>query len=141
VGSAGLEPATNGAVALLYLMRELFSLPIPVPALRKQVPEWWRTFYSTNVTAFLYGLGLGIGYATYLSYGTSIVVSLAAIASGDVVVGALICGAFGVARSVAVALGEPVERLDAISTSRLLPSVNSLVLCLLGATAIALLWS
>jgi hypothetical protein len=66
---------------------------------------------------------------------------VAAVASGDVVVGTLICSAFGVARSAAVGQAGPVERLDEISTTRILPAVNSLVLSLLGATAIALILS
>src|SRR5919108_412641 len=49
------------AVAALYALRELFGLPIPLPDRRKQVPEWWRRFFGPSATAFLYGLGLGVG--------------------------------------------------------------------------------
>ena len=42
------------------------GLPVPVPQLRRQVPDWWRTFFPPHVAAFLYGIGLGPGFLTYL---------------------------------------------------------------------------
>src|SRR4029453_15438710 len=57
-----------GASAAAYLARE-FGAPVPVPQLRRQVPDWWRTFFPPNVAAFLYGIGLGPGFLTYLSHG------------------------------------------------------------------------
>jgi hypothetical protein len=116
------------AVALVYLLREAAGLPIPIPSLRTQVPDWWRTFYSRNTTALLYGLGLGVGYFTYLSYGTFIVVTVAVVMSGDALAGALVVGSFGLARSVAVALAGPVERVEELSTSSLPPSANALAM-------------
>src|SRR5688500_3992693 len=54
--------------ALIYLLRETFRLPIPTFDRKQQVPEWWRTFYSKPVASLLYGLGLGVGFATYLTF-------------------------------------------------------------------------
>jgi hypothetical protein len=107
-------------VALIYAVRELFRLPIPLPDLDRQVPEWWRTFFSRNVAAFFYGLGLGIGFLTFLSFGTYVAVAVAALVSGEAALGALVCGAFGLARGLSAAasatsLGnqdELLERLD-----------------------------
>ena len=124
------------AVALVYLLREVVGLPIPVPSLRKQVPAWWRTFYSRNTTALLYGLGLGVGYFTYLSYGTFVVVSIAVVMSGDALIGALVTGCFGLARSTAVALAGPVERVEELATSSIPPSANAVALG--GCCALAL---
>jgi hypothetical protein len=129
------------AIALLYLLREAFGLPIPVPSLRKQVPAWWRTFYSRNTTALLYGLGLGVGYFTYLSYGTFVVVSIAVVVSGDPLTGALVGGCFGLARSAAVALAGPVERVEELSTSSIPPSANALALGLCCALALVVVLS
>ena len=53
------------SAAALYVAREL-GAPVPVPQLRRQVPDWWRTFFPLHVAAFLYGLGLGPGFLTYL---------------------------------------------------------------------------
>jgi hypothetical protein len=48
----------------------------------------------------LYGAGLGIGFLTYLSAGTLVVVALAAIASGSPAAGALIVAPFGLVRGL-----------------------------------------
>jgi len=100
------------AVALsagLYLLREAFGVPIPVPEARRQVPDWWRTFFSRNVTAFLYGAGVGIGFFTYLGHGTLLVVSIAATASGRPLIGALLLAPFGLVRALSIAVGARTE--------------------------------
>src|SRR6266511_3831595 len=68
-------------VAVLYLVGEATVLPVPVPQFRRQVPQWWRTFFSVPVAAFLYGAGLGVGFLTYLAHGTLVVVAVAVAAS------------------------------------------------------------
>ncbi len=90
--------------ALVYCVREIFSLPIPVPDRHQQVPLWWRSFYSPSVTAVLYGFGLGIGYLTYLSYGTYFVVTIAAFVSGNPLVGMVLCAPFGLGRALSVVI-------------------------------------
>jgi putative oxidoreductase len=83
----------------LYVAREL-GVAVPVPQLRRQVPDWWRTFFPPHVAAFLYGVGLGPGILTYLGHGTLIVVSVAAVASGHPLVGAALLAPFGLARGL-----------------------------------------
>jgi hypothetical protein len=90
-------------IAGLYALRELARVPIPIPDLRRQVPEWWRTWFSPQAAAFLYGLGLGVGFATHLRHGTLVAVSAAALATGDPLLGALMVAPFGLARSIALA--------------------------------------
>src|SRR2546423_12691777 len=66
-----LGPLIVAGIALLYFLREGFALrAIPIFDRRSQVPEWWRSFYSPPVAAFLYGVGLGAGFFTYLTFGT-----------------------------------------------------------------------
>jgi len=97
-GAAGLVAiATVGA---LYLAREAFGLPVPVPQLRRQVPDWWRTFFPFAPAAFLYGMGLGVGFFTFLAHGTLVVVSAAALASGRPALGAALLAPFGLARGL-----------------------------------------
>ena len=76
------EIVAIAGVGVLYLARVAFGLSIPVPQLRRQVPDWWRTFYGPHVAASLYGAGLGIGFLTFLRYGTYIAVCTIAVASG-----------------------------------------------------------
>ena len=110
-----------GGVAALYVARER-GAPVPVPQLRRQVPDWWRTFFPPHVAAFLYGLGLGPGFLTYLGHGTVVVVAVAAFASGRPLLGAAVLAPFGLARGLGPVLafgvrspGDAaalVERLD-----------------------------
>jgi hypothetical protein len=110
-GAAGL--ALTGVVAVLYAAREAFGLPIPVPAARRQVPDWWRTFFSWPVAATLYGAGLGVGFFTFLTHGGLVVVGVAAVASGRPLAGAVIVGAFGLARGLSALVAWPVRTRDA----------------------------
>src|SRR5919201_1146204 len=49
----GAGAVVVAGIATLYALRELFRFPIPLPNLHRQVPEWWRTFFSPKVTSFL----------------------------------------------------------------------------------------
>jgi hypothetical protein len=98
-GAAGT--ALVAALGGLYLAREL-GVAVPVPQLRRQVPEWWRTFFPPGVAAFLYGIGLGPGFLTYLSHGTLVVVAVAAVASGRPLLGAGLLAGFGLARGMSL---------------------------------------
>ena len=97
-------------VAVLYLLREATLASVPVPQLRRQVPQWWRTFFSVPVAAFLYGVGLGVGFLTYLTHGTLVVVAVAAAASGRPVVGAALVAPFGLARGLSVLVAARARR-------------------------------
>src|SRR5919106_765153 len=97
-GAAGF--VAIGALDVLYLTREAFGVRVPVPHLRRQVPDWWRTFFGFGPAALLYGMGLGIGFLTFLRHGTFVVVSAATIATVRPLLGALIVAPFGVARGL-----------------------------------------
>ena len=88
-------------VALLYLARELTGLRIPVPQLRRQVPDWWRTYFGRPLAAFLYGAGLGVGFLTFLGHGTLVVVTVGVAATGSPLLGAVVMAPFGLARGLA----------------------------------------
>ena len=98
--SAGL--LALAAVAALYALREGAGLPLPLPDRHRQVPDWWRTFFSPPAAAFLYGLGLGVGFLTFLSFGTFVAVATGALVSGDPLLGAAVCAPFGLARGLSV---------------------------------------
>jgi hypothetical protein len=138
---------TWGAVALAvvaaaYALRESAGLPLPLFDRRRQVPEWWRTFYSPPVAALLYGLGLGIGVMTFLTFGTFVAVAVAAVASGSPVLGTLVCAPFGLARGLSVLLAAragggaaALDRLDRLAGTPGPRLVNTAALIALGAAA------
>lgn len=142
-GAIGFASVT--VVALAYLARETLEINIPVLAARRQVPEWWRTFFSPHIAAVLYGAGLGIGFFTYLTYGTLVVVAAAALAVGRPMVGILVMAPFGFARTATVlvahgahssdALGSLVTRLAQFGGTSVVKGANIAALVALAATA------
>ncbi len=100
-GRAGL--ISLAILAAAYAAAELSGLRVPVPQLRRQVPDWWRTFFGRPVAAALYGAGLGIGFFTYLAHGTLVVVAGAAFAGGRPALGAVLLAPFGLVRGLSAA--------------------------------------
>jgi hypothetical protein len=138
-------PALVAAAAALYLVREAFDLPIPLPDRKRQVPEWWRTFFSPAVAAFLYGAGLGVGFLTYLSFGTFAAVMAGAVVSGHPLVGLLVCAPFGLGRALAVLAvtwsgnRHSVDHLEEVAQSQVPRWVNAGALAGVTASAVATL--
>src|SRR5919106_825713 len=135
-------------VAGVYGLRELARLPVPIPELRRQVPEWWRSAFSPGTAGALYGVGLGVGFATHLRHGTLTAVAAASVAWGDPAIAAVVMGTFGLARSAAVAaawvaagdrdvdaLTEALERLALRPGARILNGVSLAAVAVFGALA------
>jgi hypothetical protein len=133
--------------ALVYALGELPRVTATVPQLRRQVPDWWREFFSWPLAATLYGAGLGVGFFTYVSHGTLVAVAVAALATGDPVVGALIVAPFGLVRGLSAARSATVHTQQ--DSQRLVDHLagtpdrgrsvaNGLVLVLVTALAVAL---
>lgn len=141
--------AIVAGAAVVYLVRELTGIRVPVPQLRRQVPDWWRTYFGRPLAALLYGAGLGIGFFTFLGHGTLIVVSVGAASTGRPLWGALAMAPFGLARGlspvVAARSREPedgrrlVDRLSS-SSDRLRRGLNALALAGILAGAAAAAW-
>lgn len=134
------------AVAAVYAVGELTPLRVPIPQLRRQVPDWWRTFFGRYVASTLYGAGLGVGFLTYLAHGTFVVVAFAAVASGRATIGALLVTPFGLVRGLSPVVGRRlvtaeqrrslVDRLASASGSGR-RVVNGLALVVLAGAALA----
>jgi len=133
-------------VATMYAVREALGLRIPLPDRHAQVPQWWRDFFSPPVSSFLYGAGLGIGYFTFLRFGTYVAVTVAAFSIGDPVIGMLVCVPFGLTRGLTVILtvnatepadaGSLVDILDQWGSTRWPRLVNALALGCVAAAAL-----
>jgi hypothetical protein len=106
-GRAGMVALALSAA--VYAIAETPRVTATVPQLRRQVPDWWRGFFSWPIAATLYGAGLGIGFFTYLSHGTLVVVCAAALVSGDPFMGAMVVGIFGLARGLSAVRGANVR--------------------------------
>src|SRR5918996_4059421 len=143
-----LGAAVVVTVAGAYGLRELVGLPVPIPELRRQVPEWWRSAFSPGTAGALYGVGLGFGFATHLRHGTLTAVAAASVAWGDPAIAAVVMGTFGLARSAAVAaawvaagdrdvdaLTEALERLALRPGARILNGVSLAAVAVFGALA------
>ncbi len=134
------------AVAVLYALREAAGLPLPLPDRHRQVPDWWRTFFSPPAAAFLYGLGLGVGFLTFLTFGTFVAVATGALVSGDPLLGAAVCAPFGLGRGLSVlvsrrassaeAAARVIDRLEAAAGRRGPRMVNAAALVAVAAVAV-----
>jgi hypothetical protein len=142
-GPAGL--VSVAVVAAMYAARELAGLRVPIPDRRRQVPEWWRTFFPPPAASFLYGLGLGVGFLTYLRHGTLVAVAVAALATGDPLLGAVLVAPFGLARGLSLvvarratsgpAIAAAVDRLERLAQTRVPALTNGIALTALGVAA------
>jgi hypothetical protein len=136
-------------LAVLYTVAELPNASVAVPQLRRQVPDWWRTFFGRSITAFLYGAGLGVGFFTYLAHGSLVVISAAALASGRPARGAVVVGVFGLARGLSAAVAAQVDSAErgralvdrlASSSSHTRAVANGAALVVVALAGVALAW-
>jgi uncharacterized membrane protein YphA (DoxX/SURF4 family) len=133
-------------IAAVYLARELTGVRIPVPQLRRQVPDWWRSYFGRPLAAFLYGAGLGVGFLTFLGHGTLVAVTFGAASTGRPLLGALVMAPFGLTRGLAPLIaarskspedgGLLVDRLSSMS-GRLRSALNAAALTSVAAAAAA----
>jgi hypothetical protein len=136
------------AIAIAYAARELFGLPLPLFDRKQQVPDWWRTFYGPHVAASLYGAGLGIGFLTFLRYGTYLAVCAIAVTSGEPLIGALLGATFGLSRGLStlasantndeVEAADVVHRLERLATGSIPRLVNAAMLVGIAVVALTL---
>ena len=132
------------AFAAAEAAAELGLLRLPLPQLRRQVPQRWRERYPQPVTALLYGAGLGVGFATYLPVATLLVVAAGVAALAGPVGGAAVLAGFGVGRTLVLAVstarvrsweqaGGRVERMARLAGRGRLRRANAVALALLAA--------
>jgi hypothetical protein len=91
------------AVALLAAAREAGLVSIPLPQLRRQVPERWRFELPLPVWSVGYGAGLGAGFLTFQSVATFWVACAAAVALANPLAAAACFATFGAGRAVMAA--------------------------------------
>ena len=140
----GRAAAVVALFALLEAAAELGLVRLPLPQLRRQVPQRWRERYPQPLAALLYGAGLGVGFATYLPVATLLVVAAGVIALAGPGAGAAVLAAFGLGRGLALAVATArvrsyeqaagrVERMARLAGRRRLRRLNAAALAVLAA--------
>ena len=125
------------ALALLAAAREAGLLPLPLPQIRRQVPERWRAELPLPVWSVGYGAGLGAGFLTFQPVATFWVACAAAVALGRPLAASLCFTAYGLGRTLSAAFArrgqaDATAAVEALARRRrLLLRVNAfaLVVC------------
>lgn len=130
-----------GGAAVVYAAHEVGFVRLPHLYFRRQVPLRWRYNIHPLLAMALYGLILGAGFATYIPTSSYYIIALAAMASSNHAVGAMLVATSGFARalflwpsSVVVRTAEDWDALaNHIERSRpLMRQVNGLALVCAG---------
>ncbi len=115
-------------LALLGALREAGIVRVPLPDLRRQVPERWRRDKPLALWSTGYGAILGAGVGTFQPVATFWVACAGAAALGRPAVAALCLAPFGLGRALMVAFpgDDPLHRLA--GAHRMLRPVNAATL-------------
>lgn len=130
-------------ILALSLLTDARALPVKVPSPRRQVPERWRAIFSTRLTAFLYGVGLGMGVTTRVYFAATYAVFLVAALLLDFPFMLAVGGVFGLARGLSIWIahdGASLEALEKAIRNRVRYRVAARIanVVTLGAVALAL---
>lgn len=142
LGRSWALPAA-AALALLAAAREAGLVRLPVPMLRRQVPERWRREWPLPAWSLAYGAGLGVGVATHQAVATFWVAAAGAAALGDPLVSAACMAPFGLGRALMVALParggrDPAEAVGRLAArGRRLRAANAVALVAVAALVAA----
>jgi hypothetical protein len=122
---------------LLAAAREAGIVRLPLPQLRRQVPERWRSELPLPVWSVGYGIGLGLGFLTFQPVATFWVACAAAVALGKPLAAGLCFAAYGAGRAVMAAWprhgqADPTAAVESLARRRrllLFGNVVALLVC------------
>jgi len=98
--SPRLTAIVIGALGVLLSARDVGVLHFPIPQLRRQTNPVWRHRFGPTWAAWLWGLDLGSGLTTLVSYAAYWLLPIAVILRGEVWYGAGVFGLFGFGRAL-----------------------------------------
>jgi hypothetical protein len=107
------------ALALLALARESGLVDLPLPQLGRQTDGWWAKALDLRPAAILWGLDIGLVFATWLTFSGAWVLAGLAFLGGDPWFGIALFLAYWLGRALSVWIG-PLLAESATDTSRLL---------------------
>jgi hypothetical protein len=130
------------ALALLAAAREAGIVRLPLPQLRRQVPERWRSELPLPVWSVGYGIGLGLGFVTFQPVATFWVACAAAVALGKPLAAGLCFAAYGAGRALMAAWPrhgqpDPTAAVEGLARRRRLLLVGNVVALLVCAGLLA----
>lgn len=94
--------AAAAAAAALLAAREWGWLAFPLPERRLQTEKYWYQVFGHRLGAAMWGLHLGLGFATRVNYGGLWVLAAAAVALGDAGFGSLLLAVYWLGRALPV---------------------------------------
>jgi hypothetical protein len=106
-------------LALLGAARETGLVRLPLPQVRRQVPERWRFDLPLPVWSVAYGAGLGTGFLTFQAVATFWVACAAAVALAEPLPAALAFSLYGGGRALMVVWPRRPERDATAAVERL----------------------
>lgn len=110
-GFERLRPFLLLGILMLAVIHQLGWLTVPLPERRRSISQRWWLFGDRYLVALLYGVTLGLGFVTHIRFATYWVAVAWILLFGTPATGAMVLGAHGLARSVAVAAtAHPVLR-------------------------------
>ena len=110
------------------------------PQIRRQVPEPWRRRMPLVAAAALYGVLLGLGFATFVLTLAVLALAVACVAAGDPALGAVVGLGFGAGRALTVVALAPVaERPIGLAALRLMAERPASLRALRALDGVALL--
>ena len=103
-----------GVFCLLYGLSSLGFLRLPLPPQRhSQVPHGWRLSMTPRQMGFWYGLGLGVGVATFVRVLSFYAVLLWCALTADPLRAAIVMGLFGAGRGLPIlVIASRAESID-----------------------------
>lgn len=110
------------AVATIAIAREIGWLAVPLPQLRRQTRSVWARVFPRTLAAALWGIDLGMGFTTWLTFSGAWLLAAVAVVFGAPGFGATLFFLYWLGRALPVWLG-PLLLPDASATPRLLDEV------------------
>lgn len=90
------------SLAVVLLARELGMAPVPLPQVPRQTNGRWTFIFPRHVAAALWGIDIGLVFATWLTFGGPWILAMLALLSGLPSQGALIFVAYWAGRAISL---------------------------------------
>jgi len=92
-------------VALLLAAREWGWIRFPLPELKRQTEKFWAHEFGFVMASAMWGLHIGLGFATRITFGGFWILAAIALALGDPTYGAMLMLTYWLGRALPVWVG------------------------------------